>query len=181
MTLRLQYPDPPLRAPAFVLRPWAETDAEDVVLACTDPDTQRFIAAMPRPYTLRHAQQFIAGADESLRSGRAIGLAVSSQEDGRAIGSITLHCQSAWHWYVGYWLTPASRRKGITSAALRLLSAWAFEQHPDLERISLKRRWIRVVRRGVAGARLPGRRTAHRIGHRASGDPRHEDQTVTSM
>lgn len=137
MTAELRYPDPRLAGAGFVLRPWDATDAEAVVVACTDPDTQRFITAMPRPYTLEHAQQFIGAADASRQSGVAIGMAMSDPETGAAIGSITLHTVSPRHWYVGYWLTPSARGKGITTGAVRALSRWAFTEYADLARISL--------------------------------------------
>jgi ribosomal-protein-alanine N-acetyltransferase len=137
MTLQLAYPDPPIAGPGFVLRPWAPGDAPNVAAACADPVVQQFISAMPRPYTLEHANSFIASAAESLRDGTAIGMAIAEVEQGRAIGSITLHAGSPWHWHIGYWLAPEWRNRGITTAAVRRFARWAFGAYRELVRLSL--------------------------------------------
>jgi ribosomal-protein-alanine N-acetyltransferase len=137
MTLQLHYPDPPIAGLGFFLRPWKPEDAAEVAEACADPVIQQFIAAMPRPYTLEHATSFIARADENLKEGEAIGMAIGEPTQGRAIGSITLHTGSARHWHIGYWLAPQWRNRGVTSAAVRAFSRWAFGAHQDLTRLSL--------------------------------------------
>lgn len=137
MTQELRYPDPQIAHPQFVLRPWQAEDIEAVAEACTDPVTQRFITAMPRPYTLEHASSFINRAAENLRDGTAIGMAISEPEHGRAVGSITLHVIRPMHWYVGYWLAPGWRKRGITSAAVEAFSRWAFATYPVLVRLGL--------------------------------------------
>lgn len=133
----LHYPESPLAGEGFVLRPWAADDAADVATACQDPVTQQFITEMPRPYTLEHAESFIARAPENLEAGRAIGMAVSESQHGQAIGSITLHTGGPQHWYIGYWTAPAWRNRGITTAAVRGFALWAFADYAELVRLSL--------------------------------------------
>ena len=133
----LHYPEPPPAGAGWVLRPWRADDADDVLVACTDQRTQRFIPELPRAYTREDAAGFIARSDDNLRQGRAIGMAISRPDDGRAIGSITLHTSEPWHWYIGYWMTPAARGQGIASAATHAFSRWAFTEHPSLIRLSL--------------------------------------------
>jgi ribosomal-protein-alanine N-acetyltransferase len=137
VTLQLHYPDGSIAGPGFFLRPWDPDDASEVAEACTDPVIQQFISAMPRPYTLEHAKGFIAHVAQSLGEGKAIGMAIAESEEGRAIGSITLHAGSPWHWHIGYWLAPQWRNRGITSAAVRMFAWWAFEAYPELMRLSL--------------------------------------------
>jgi RimJ/RimL family protein N-acetyltransferase len=136
MTLELHYPDPPITAPEFALRPWKPSDAEAVFKACSDPMTQRFITVMPRPYTRQHAATFIERSAANLDEGR-IGLAIADPEDGQAIGSITLHALQPVHWYIGYWMTPRYRDRGVVTSAVGALSRWAFTQYPALVRLSL--------------------------------------------
>lgn len=137
MSLSLNLPDPRLEGGGFVLRAWRMDDANEVVTACTDPDTQRFIPVLPSPYTVQDAAEFIAGAAESLADGSAINLAVADSASDRLLGAITLHTGSEWHWYVGYWTTPAARGRGITSGALTSVTRWAFASYASLDRISL--------------------------------------------
>jgi RimJ/RimL family protein N-acetyltransferase len=137
MTLQLHYPDHPIAGTGFLLRPWSPDDAPVVAEACTDPVIQQFITAMPRPYTLEHAKSFIARAAENLTEGTAIGMAICEPEHRQAIGSITLHTGSPRHWHIGYWLAPEWRNRGVTSAAVRAFSRWAFDAYGDLMRLSL--------------------------------------------
>jgi RimJ/RimL family protein N-acetyltransferase len=133
----LYYPDPPISTLEFALRPWKPSDADAVVEACSDPLTQRFITVMPSPYTREHANTFIERSAVNLRDGRAIGLAITEPGDDRAIGSITLHALQPVHWYIGYWMSPGSRNKGVTTSAVGALSRWAFAEYPALVRLSL--------------------------------------------
>jgi ribosomal-protein-alanine N-acetyltransferase len=137
MTVELRYPDPPISGTGFVLRPWDPKDAPEVAAACADPVTQQFISAMPRPYTLDHARAFIANAANNLKQGTAIGMAIAEADQGRAMGSITLHTGSPWHWHIGYWLAPQWRNRGLTTAAVRTLARWGIETFPELMRLSL--------------------------------------------
>ena len=122
---------------ASYLRQWSPDDVPVVAEACADPVIQQFITAMPRPYTLEHARSFIANAAQNLTQGTAIGMAIAEAEQGRAIGSITLHTGSPRHWHVGYWMAPQWRNRGITSAAVSAFAHWAFQSYPDLTRLSL--------------------------------------------
>ena len=137
MTDELKYPDPPITSAAFVLRPWSAEDAEDVAAAYADPIIQRFISGMPHPYTLDHARTFIATAEANRLDGRSVPMAISEPSTGRAIGSITLHANEPAHWYIGYWMAPDWRNRGITSAAVKAFSRWAFSAYPSLVRLSL--------------------------------------------
>jgi RimJ/RimL family protein N-acetyltransferase len=133
----LHYPDPPISTAAAALRPWMPSDADAVVEACSDPVTQRFITEMPRPYTRQHAETFIARAAANLSEGRSIGLTITEPYGGDAIGAVTLHAVQPVHWYVGYWMTPRARNRGITTAAVQMVSRWAFADYPSLVRLSL--------------------------------------------
>ena len=133
----LRYPDPPITGSGWILRPWRPDDADAVVVACSDPRTQQFIPEIPRRYTHADAEGFIARSAENLAVGRAIGLAVADSTTGRAIGSITLHTHEAWHWSIGYWVTPDARGRGLAGAATHAYARWAFQAYPALVRLTL--------------------------------------------
>jgi RimJ/RimL family protein N-acetyltransferase len=137
MSQELHYPDPPITVAECALRPWRPSDADAVVEACTDPITQRYINELPRPYTRQDAESFIARTAVNLAEGRSVSLAVTDPIDDKAIGAIALHAQQPFHWYIGYWTTTAARNRGVTTAAARAVSRWAFADYPALFRLSL--------------------------------------------
>jgi RimJ/RimL family protein N-acetyltransferase len=133
----LRRPDPPLRGDGFLLRPWQASDAERVVVACTDPETRRFLPILPQPYTLADAMSFIESGERALADGSAVHLAAADPATDLLLGAITLHAPGPRHWYVGYWTVPDARGRGVTTAAVAALSRWAFGTYPDLVRLSL--------------------------------------------
>jgi RimJ/RimL family protein N-acetyltransferase len=73
----------------FVLRSWREEDIPAIHAACQDPEIQRWIPLIPRPYELEHARAFVA--DE-------LGLGpyqFAIVEDGRIVGSIGMRTNEA--------------------------------------------------------------------------------------
>jgi RimJ/RimL family protein N-acetyltransferase len=169
--LELHYPDPAITTPAFALRPWAPSDADAVVQACTDPVTQRFITVMPRPYTRQHADTFLEQAAANLEEGRAIGMAITEPDGGHAIGSITLHALQPVHWYIGYWMTPGARNRGVTTAAVSAFSRWAFAEFPALVRLSLHTMPQNLASQRVAEKAGFSREGVLRAWDYASGEP----------
>ena len=58
-----------LAADGIVLRSWREDDIPAIHAACQDPEIQRWIPLIPRPYELEHARAFVA---DELGLGRAL-------------------------------------------------------------------------------------------------------------
>lgn len=137
MSLSLHYPHPPLAGDRFLLRPWRHEDAPKIVIGCRDPETQRFIPVLPRAYRLEDAEWFIGQAAPSLEGGTAIQMAIADPGSDEMLGAMTFHTPSPQHWYVGYWITPTARNRGVTTAALTAFTRWAFADFDDLVRISL--------------------------------------------
>jgi RimJ/RimL family protein N-acetyltransferase len=177
--VELHYPDPPITTTTFALRPWMPSDAAAVVEACADQVTQQFITVMPRPYTPQHAETFLERAAANLGDGRAIGMAITDPDGEQAIGSITLHALQPVHWYIGYWMTPRSRGKGITTSAVRTFSRWAFADYPDLVRLSLHTLPANVASQRVAEKSGFTREGVLRAWDYASGTP--EDVVMFSL
>ena len=119
-----------LRDELIVLRPWREDDAQAVYAACQDPETQRWLPTLPRPYTRDDADAFVTDA---------LGLgphqfAITEQEN--VVGSIGLALAKHEAGHIGYWCVPAVRRKGITTRATRRVCRFAFDDL-RLERLAV--------------------------------------------
>jgi RimJ/RimL family protein N-acetyltransferase len=131
----LRPPDPPLTDGRILLRPWRDADAEAVVAACQDPDIQRFVP-VPVPYTAESGRAFIDASHRAWAQGTEGRFAVADAATGEVLGAVGLHPVRYRRWDVGYWVAPWARRRGVASAAVRLVCAWAMREH-DLVRIGL--------------------------------------------
>jgi RimJ/RimL family protein N-acetyltransferase len=109
------------------LRAWEPGDAQAVLAACQDPAIQRF-TRVPVPYRREHDDEFIALAAREWRTGAAAPFAVTDVTGRRLWGACGLHNvdRPGGSAEVGYWVTPAARGRGVTTAALRLITEWAF-------------------------------------------------------
>lgn len=134
-------PPLPVSAPVLTdgtvsLRMWRAEDAEQVYRACQDPEVKRWIP-IPDPYTMDDAVGFI---DESIRTwqedSRASYAIVAADDEKRVLGAIALHATSPRRWYIGYWIAPEARGRGVATRSVVLLSGWAFEEF-DIIRLSL--------------------------------------------
>jgi len=114
---------PTLRAGPILLRPWATTDAADVVEAYQEPEIQRWHA---RSMTLAEAEQWIADANTAWINETGASWAVDHK--GRLVGRMTLKfflgdsCAG-----VGYWTRHQHRGKGVAPQALVAATRWAFD------------------------------------------------------
>ncbi|MDP9799546.1 RimJ/RimL family protein N-acetyltransferase [Catenuloplanes nepalensis] len=167
------------------LRPLRRSDAPDVVAACSDPLTQRFLPLLPRPYTEADALWWIEeGAEAEWRQGGGV-WAVADPATDRLAGTIGLHrvVRERAQAEVGYWVAPWARGRGIATAATVALSAHAFahgfarlELLSELENVASQRVALaagfqrEAVRRGVAPDR-DGSRTDLVAFARLAGDP----------
>jgi RimJ/RimL family protein N-acetyltransferase len=119
-----------LHGDGIVLRSWREDDAPAVYEACQDPEMQRRLPLLPRPYTRAHAEAFVAGrVDEGPYS-------FAIEEDGRLVGSISLRITDPGTANLGYWCAREARGRGIVTRALRRLCAYGLEDL-GLQRLEL--------------------------------------------
>ena len=113
-----------VRTERLVLRPPREDDVEAITRACQDPENQRWLSALPSPYTRDDAVAFVAQRIEERAEGR--GLLSVVEADGRLVGSAGLHFpQSLLGPGVGYWVAPWARGRGYAAEAARALAEWA--------------------------------------------------------
>ena len=114
----------PLSDGVVTLRPWTEVDAEELV-ACLDGDEEitRWLDQIPQPYGVENALAYIRG---TTGTGGETRFAVTETGGGRVLGSIG----ATWNESrdvaeIGYWLRADARGRGATTAAVRLIAAWA--------------------------------------------------------
>jgi RimJ/RimL family protein N-acetyltransferase len=111
-----------LTGDGFVLRSWREDDVPAIHAACQDPEIQRWIPLIPRPYELEHARAFVA--DE-------LGLGpyqFAIEAAGRVVGSIGVRVDEASATgHIGYWCAADLRGRGIVTRALLRLCRFGLE------------------------------------------------------
>ncbi len=117
----------PLSDGFLALRPWSEGDATELVV-CLDGDEEitRWLDQIPQPYGLEQALAYIRG---TTGTGAETRFAVTEAGGGRVLGSIG----ATWNEprdvaEIGYWLRADARGRGVTTAALRLIVAWALAE-----------------------------------------------------
>lgn len=140
---------PSLRTPRLLLRPFSMEDAPEVARLCGDRAIAETTLAIPHPYELAHAIDFLAGRPESFESGRAVDFALTLQENGALVGAIGVmiereHSRAE----VGYWIGVPYWGRGYATEALRAVLAWGFEN------AGLQRIFAHVFPRNAASARV---------------------------
>jgi len=107
---------------SLTLRPWRADDAPAIAAACQDPELLRWLPRVPRPYTLEHAQAFVADRPDGP-------YAFAIEEEGRVAGSIAMRVDELnASGDVGYWCAAEARGRGVVTRALRLLCRYGFDE-----------------------------------------------------
>jgi RimJ/RimL family protein N-acetyltransferase len=135
----------------LVLSRPVDSDADQLVVACSDPDTVRF-TRVPSPYTLDDAASFVALSAEGAEAGTSVNLLVRDA-GGRLLGSCGLPRVSPWDvsGEVGYWTAPWARRQGVATRAARAVCRWALDEG-GLERLELHAATVNAASNAVARA-----------------------------
>jgi RimJ/RimL family protein N-acetyltransferase len=110
----------------LLLRPFRPDDVDAVFRACQDGDLQRWLTALPSPYTRAAAVEFVTGvAPRGREAGTELGCAI--EVDGELVGACGAHHLSTGRLgpEIGYWTAPWARRKGYAAEAARTLADWA--------------------------------------------------------
>jgi RimJ/RimL family protein N-acetyltransferase len=161
-------PAPALPVPVLTdghvsLRRWRLADAETARAMCADEESQRWTQRLPTPYTIDDAIEWIdVLAPAGWASGRKYAFAVADPPGDRAIGSISLRDHGAGVGSVGFLTAPTDRGRGVATAALRLVTRWAFEAR-GLDRVEWQAKVGNAASRKVAeraGFRVEGIRRA---------------------
>jgi RimJ/RimL family protein N-acetyltransferase len=157
---------------AVRLRPFQGSDADELAAACADPLTQRFIPAMPNPFTHDDARWWITeGCDAAWAAGGAA-YAIADPDTDHLLGGIGIGQLMAVRGLgeIGYWVAPWARRRGVATAATTALATRALDagfarlelltevENAASQRVALAAGFRREgVRRGAGAARDGGR------------------------
>lgn len=129
------------------LRPLQEDDARWIFAACQDAEVQRW-TTIPRPYTLEHAREFVAGSPDV-----RIAMAIVDSASDLPVGVAGVNAVADGVATVGYWVAPWGRRRGAATEALRLLST-----------VAAGIGGVRTVRALIAGTNTASQAVAVRAG-----------------
>jgi RimJ/RimL family protein N-acetyltransferase len=114
-----------LHTERLVLRPHRPDDEDAVLRACQDPGIQRWITAVPVPYTRADARLFVTEVAPRERAERR-GMPVVVEAGGELAGSAGLHLREGrFGPEVGYWIAPWARGRGYAAEAAAALADWA--------------------------------------------------------
>jgi ribosomal-protein-serine acetyltransferase len=125
--LPLTLPDPPLSDGVVTLRGLRDDDAGAVQRACSDPITQQWLDFLPRPYGLDDARWFIERARSDWLMGHAAVFAIADALDDGLLGAVAIQAGRLHRPFVGYWVGPWARGRGVATRAVALISAWAMQ------------------------------------------------------
>jgi RimJ/RimL family protein N-acetyltransferase len=115
-----------VRTARLVLRPFRPSDVDAVLRSSQDAETQRWIGALPVPYTREDARQFV---EEVAPRDRAEGTGLSTviEADGEFAGTAGANLRPGRLGpEIGYSVAPWARRRGYAAEAARALADWAF-------------------------------------------------------
>lgn len=98
--------------------------------ACQDPEIQRWLPDLPRPYTHDDARAFVT---DSLGLGPH---QFAITEQGNVVGSIGLELGKHQNGSIGYWCAPEARGRALVTRALRRLCRYGLDEL-TLERLQL--------------------------------------------
>jgi [ribosomal protein S5]-alanine N-acetyltransferase len=121
-----QWSEPtPLRGPRVMLRAFVDSDVDRIAEACSDPDSQRWLAALPFPYEIRDAHGYLLAIRELAALGRGLTWCAADPATGRCHGSVGVEGLGGYarRVEIGYWTHPDARGRGLTAEAVRLVTA----------------------------------------------------------
>ena len=119
-----------IRTERLVLRPFRASDVDAVHAASQDPETQRWISAIPVPYTRADARHYVEEVAMRERA-EGTGLSVVLDAGGRLAGTAGLYLRTGRLGpEIGYTVAPWARGRGYAAEAAHALAAWALGLGP---------------------------------------------------
>jgi len=149
----IEFPVEGLSDGSIRLRLMTDADVPAVIEAIDDPLIPRF-TRVPHPYGVAEARHFQRSGAAGASAGTDLAtLIVDAGDDSSVLGAAGLHNldPESGRCSAGYWVTGAARGRGVATAAMRLLTRYAFDELA-VQRIEL---WIEPV--NVASLRVAER------------------------
>lgn len=121
---------PSLQTERLRLRPFVADDADQLVKLAGTAEMAATAIAIPHPYTLTAAKNWIVGLSHRYRTGSAVVFAISLLETKQLIGSIALReiSRSNANAELDVWIGKPWQRQGYASEALQQVLDFAFNQ-----------------------------------------------------
>lgn len=121
-------PQPILRTPRLILRPFTLTDAPEVQRLAGAREVAATTAAIPHPYEDGMAEAWINSHPAALADETNVVYAVADAPTGALLGAIGLHCDMEHNRAeLGYWLGHPYWRNGLATEAAAEMLRYAFE------------------------------------------------------
>jgi RimJ/RimL family protein N-acetyltransferase len=125
----LPHPHPPLADEHVLIRPWTEGDLPWVVAATDDAAIARW-SHLPVPFDADAVRRWFDAMAGEREHGTALRMLIADATDGARLGAIAL---DHFDWAsrtaeLGYWVAGPARGRGVASAAVALLTGWAFAE-----------------------------------------------------
>ncbi|MEV4279344.1 GNAT family N-acetyltransferase [Actinoplanes xinjiangensis] len=149
-----------LTGTGVILREWRWEDLDDLVALLDEPGIARW-TLMPSPFDVEAGLAYLRRAQQGRIGGSRIQLAITT-DGGRPLGEVLLFNvrPEAPEAELGYLIGLPYRRRGLASAALSLLSTYAFDT------LALRRLLLRIDRGNTASTSV-----ARRCGYRPAAEP----------
>ncbi len=122
------HPEQPVLASARLrLRPFVPGDAPGLARLCADRAVAETTLRIPHPYTLDHAEAFLASLPEAWAAGQEAVFAQTLRDGGDLVGAIGLKLEPEHlRAELGYWVGVPYWGRGYATEAVRAVAGWAF-------------------------------------------------------
>jgi RimJ/RimL family protein N-acetyltransferase len=128
----------PLSDGTVSLRPFAERDIPEILIAYQDDPNLHLIMGNPKPPTGAELGRRAERAEDDRLAGRGLSLTMLEGEDEPCVGQIDVHRVEWEHGRaeLAVWVAPARRGRGLGPRALALTGPWLLNE-AGLERLEL--------------------------------------------
>jgi RimJ/RimL family protein N-acetyltransferase len=144
----LPYPDPPLKGPGFVLRPYRQEDVAADTAAVEHPSTALWLNL----HTSGDPAADVRAAEGARALGQMLVLAIADEDQDRYLGAVVLFIREPGTGELAYLVVPEARGRGLAAQAVRLVGDWTFTE------LGLTRLQLRIA---------PGNEASHAVARRA--------------
>lgn len=172
-----------IEAPRLILRPWSEEDIEQLALGLNDLQLAKWLAFVPNPYSISHAEDWIRRCQAiSTASTRPVAyeFAIELRSERRMIGGVSLN-KIDWQAGTaggGIWIAKAYQGRGYGREAFEAKIRFAFR---DLGLKKLINGYFDGNENSWAMQRKLGYRRVAEVASRCMADGRQTIEHVTTL